>query len=942
MERSSYTYRFGTAEFDEARFELRVAGLPVDVEPRALEVLVYLLRHVGEVVSKEELLSKVWAGRVTVEKVLPNAINKLRRALGAANAEKISTQLRIGYRLDGPVTRMAVGIRQISSEVEDNARSADGKTRVSDFLDTSRHNPVLSPTANEHFSFLKASALIGRPVPGRDNFILQSPLGERAVSDVWLAVHVKTREKRVYKFAANSERLRDLKREVTVSRLLHESVQEQACFVEIIDWNFESAPYFLECEYGGINLIEWAAANLVAASQSQRIALFLQIADAVASAHAVGVLHKDLKPANILVESDTRKKDEHEPQIRLTDFGNASLLDPERLEALGITRLGMTLTDGGAALSGTPLYIAPELFSAQAPTAQSDVFALGIILYQLISGRIGQPMVSGWEAGVSDLLLREDLHLATNENRALRFASAAEFAARLRDLDARHLAAQRIAEVEEKARIAQNAIARSRAKRPYLIAVFSALTLGLLAALNFHHADTRARDAAQTELARASALSAFLNEDLISRANPFVAAKGPDAVLRDVLLAARARVTKRFENQPNTEATIRASLGGLFESIDLWAEAEIETRQALMLYASTAGDGTINTHRLRSRLIRVLCKLSRFDDAAKELGTLQRDVAGRLDSETQYLVSSAVSTYHVTRGEYALAVPKLENAVQSLIQYAPEEIAQRDALRTQLILAYTLTENYTKAQAQAAALITEAKARPEDSEIAIAFAKLAVARSYSKQKQNKKALELLLEAEPIIVGRFGKGHSRHLLLLGELLGVAFREPDWPKALIYAETIYTMLLTKMGRQHSQTQVALVNWGRALYESGSALKARMHLRNAYEQLISSQGMGSTQSQDAAYALASVELELNNLDAAQELINTLDTKALVAAAGNKDWSHAMDALRGLLLLKRGELNRAGPLLKSALDGLAPDAHETPDRIYQVCKQEYERAFG
>ncbi len=143
MERNAFSYRFGTAEFDEARFELRVAGLPVEVERRALEVLAYLLRHAGEVVTKDELLREVWAGRVTVDKVLPNAVNKLRRALGEANAGHISTQARLGYRLDGPVHRTAVG-RQLASELE---------------------------------------FVAGQPVAGRENFILQRQLGRTAGSE---------------------------------------------------------------------------------------------------------------------------------------------------------------------------------------------------------------------------------------------------------------------------------------------------------------------------------------------------------------------------------------------------------------------------------------------------------------------------------------------------------------------------------------------------------------------------------------------------------------------------------------------------------------------------------------------------------------------------------------------------------------------------------------
>jgi len=77
-----YRYRFGTAEFDESRFELRVGGEPVTIQRRPLEVLAVLLRHAGEVVTKEELLAIVWAGVNTVDNVVANALSKLRTALG--------------------------------------------------------------------------------------------------------------------------------------------------------------------------------------------------------------------------------------------------------------------------------------------------------------------------------------------------------------------------------------------------------------------------------------------------------------------------------------------------------------------------------------------------------------------------------------------------------------------------------------------------------------------------------------------------------------------------------------------------------------------------------------------------------------------------------------------------------------------------------------------
>src|SRR3546814_3368819 len=90
-----YRWRFGAVEFDEARHELRVAGLPVEIEHRPLQVLALLLRHVGEVVTKEELFDEVWAGRVTVDHVLATAVGKLRRALHASGENRIVTVPRL-------------------------------------------------------------------------------------------------------------------------------------------------------------------------------------------------------------------------------------------------------------------------------------------------------------------------------------------------------------------------------------------------------------------------------------------------------------------------------------------------------------------------------------------------------------------------------------------------------------------------------------------------------------------------------------------------------------------------------------------------------------------------------------------------------------------------------------------------------------------------------
>ncbi|MFT4046587.1 MAG: winged helix-turn-helix domain-containing protein [Solimonas sp.] len=372
----TYRWRFDDAEFDEARLRLQVGGRAAEIEQKPLQVLALLLRHAGEVVTKRELFDTVWAGRVTVDHVLATAVGKLRKALGENGQRLIVTVPRIGYRLDGHVERVAVGRR---------------------------------PTASPQFA-------ASQPVPGRPHFLLERRLGASQLNEVWLARHPKTRQPRVFKFGADGTQLSALKREATVSRMLVESLPGHEDFARVLDWNFEAAPFFLECEYGGPDLPEWAAARPDFANWplQRRLDLFLQLADAVAAAHGVGILHKDIKPANVLIADGGDR-----PRVRLADFGSSRLLEPARLAELGITAPGLsaTQTAGADSSGGTPLYLAPELIAGQPPTVRSDVYALGILLYQFAVGDFRKPLASGWERDIDDALLRETSHTPPTASR---------------------------------------------------------------------------------------------------------------------------------------------------------------------------------------------------------------------------------------------------------------------------------------------------------------------------------------------------------------------------------------------------------------------------------------------------------------------------------------------------------------------------------------------
>ena len=426
---SGSVWSFAARTFDESRLELCVAGEVVDLELKPLEVLLYLLQHAGEVVSKSELLDAVWPGLNVVEGSLSTAVYKLRKALGDDDSSIVVTVPRVGYRL--AATAHAQAIR-----------------------------PSSSP--------LKPKLAVGCPVPGREQWLLLRPLDTSSGSEVWLAEHPKTHELRVFKFVAKLTRLRTLKREVTVFRFLHESLDDRRHLVQILEWNFETEPYFLESEYAGPNLADWATGQggLADIPLQRRLNVLAEISRAVSGVHAVGVLHKDLKPANVLVAYLAGG----EEQIKIADFGSALLLEPSRLEALGITRLGLTQTAAleSSSLSGTLLYLAPEVLSGKPATAQSDVYALGVMLYQMVVGEFRKPLSPGWEEEVADPLLREDIAAAVCGDPARRFRSPSELAERLENLAARRAERDRLESERQRQKVAERKRAEARARRPWI------------------------------------------------------------------------------------------------------------------------------------------------------------------------------------------------------------------------------------------------------------------------------------------------------------------------------------------------------------------------------------------------------------------------------------------------------------------------------------------
>lgn len=880
-QRALYRYRFGSAEFDEARFTLKVEGRAVEVQRKPLEVLRLLLQRAGEVATKQEFLDDVWNGRETVENVVGNALAKLRAALGEQNATLIVTQARVGYRLVGPVERTAVG-RHLASVLE------------------------LRP---------------GNRVPQRAHFELERLLGVSHGSEVWLAQHIKTKERRVYKFSRDGDELTTLKREVSVYRVLKEGLGPCPDFVRILDWNFERAPFFLECEYGGENLVEWADADrrLERLALDHRCDLFMGIADAVAAAHGIGVLHKDLKPSNVLVEADG-----DEWRVRITDFGSARLLEPERLNSLGLTLTESIKSDAPV---GTHFYVAPEVLAGGISTVQSDVYSLGLMLYQLLAGDLRRPMVSGWERDIPDDLLCEDIAACTDGNPAHRPASAVELAKRLRALPERRAERARDQAALADAQAAAALLQRNRARRPWVVAALVCLALGLTTSLAFYGRATVEREHAEHEAAQAQAINRFLNEDLLSAADPTAPGNISDPTVREVLARAGDRLEAQSVLGGAIKASLYATLANSYSGLNDFKSAEIYLRRAI---AAAPGD---SARELRARaeysLVNVLLNTSKTEEARALLDAADRDAAPELKGATALALQA-----HLTRGyvydsqsleDQALA--EFEIADRIRLEVAPADPIALFKVRLELINGYIAARRFADANrvvrsllgpeytVERVGVVNWAKAREDQGEL------------LSNDHHYEAAAQVDLGAIDALRQRLGTTHFYVGVALSELANVYVDAGRMRDALPPARDAYDIMAKSVGESGQDALLARANLGILESKLGRIDDGIPDMRASREALARLLGdSNNPEIQVLDYYLASSLSAAGHQSDAWSIITRLSPEALAQSGdGASDWEQRLQGMKGEILLREGRKAEALMLLQSAVQRMQADhVHE------------------
>lgn len=372
-----------------------------------------------------------------------------------------------------------------------------------------------------------------------------------------------------------------------LARLQHKNI------AQLIDAGVteESRPYFILEYIDGNPLLEWC--NEQRLSFSERLKIFEQVCEAVQFAHQRLIVHRDLKPSNIFVNK--------QGSVKLLDFGIAKILEDSPQIDEPVTRTGLFLM--------TPEYASPEQINGGTITTATDVYALGLLLCELMTGslpydvsgknpiEIGSVVSdtspvkpssiigskkSGHESrpvhqeGINNKQLKKRLKgdidnivlKALRKEPERRYGSADQL---LQDI----LRYQNNLPVA--ARPENTAYLTGKFVRRHRTGVSGALIIALVLIFTAIYSIKQARTA-ETERQKAWQVVTFLQEMLASP-NPYE--DGRDVKVIDILDRTSARIELELDNQPAVEASVRHTLGITYRELGLIDEAKNQLAQAL-------------------------------------------------------------------------------------------------------------------------------------------------------------------------------------------------------------------------------------------------------------------------------------------------------------------------------------------------------------------------
>jgi eukaryotic-like serine/threonine-protein kinase len=598
-------------------------------------------------------------------------------------------------------------------------------------------------------------------------------------------------------------------------------------------------------------------------SIEQRLQLFCKVCAAVQCAHQNLIVHRDLKPNNILVTAEGEPK--------LLDFGIAKLLDAQvTLHDAAVTRHDFRVM--------TPAHASPEQIRGEPITTASDIYVLGVLLYELLCGK--RPFTLPPNYRIADLErvvcnetpvapsvmvercaretpglmfdlaysrgtqvkrlqrhLRGDLDcialMALRKEPARRYASAAQFAE-----DVQHWLNQQPVLASKDSWLYRT----GKFMRRHTIAVSAALvvlmllsTFSIVTYLQSRDL-ARERDAVASERNRAEQVSSFL-VDLFEQSDPSQA-RGNELKARELLDVGARRIDNNLHEQPATRATLLNTIGKVYGSLGLYSEAAASLEKSLNTREQLYGITHDDVAAVLTALSDVHISQGKLDDADNELKralAMQRALHGESAVE-QAPILRLMGRVSMERGDYPLAERRLRDALSLYDSHGMSNSLDKAAVLSDL--GKTLADQYREADAEPlfrAALAIEASSLGNDHP-RVAELKSRLADALEGQGKYNEAAPVFREAVDAKRRVLGSTHPQTIDALENFGNFLRRKGDYAQAQAMLIEALQANRKLYGEQHSYVGYDHVNLGLLSYDRGDYTSAETEFRGAldiYEQ-------------------------------------------------------------------------------------------------------------
>jgi serine/threonine protein kinase/Tfp pilus assembly protein PilF len=697
-----------------------------------------------------------------------------------------------------------------------------------------------------------AGAVIG-------HYHLLQKIGEGGMGEVWLAEQKEPVRRRVaLKLVKAGMNTREVMARFASERQAL-ALMDHPAIAKVFEAGAtqEGAPYFAMEYVAGVPITTYCDNHRL--STRERLELFTLVCEGVQHAHQKAIIHRDLKPSNILV---TEVDGHAAPKI--IDFGVAKALSQKLIADTMFTRVGVLL--------GTPEYMSPEQANSSGEDidTRTDVYSLGIIFYELLAGvppldlrkiafdefmrrlRDEEPPKPSTKIRTQDprtstevarnrktepitlaKQVRGDLDSialkALEKNRTRRYGSPSDLAADI----GRYLKNEAVLAVAASAAYRARKFAR-RYRASLATACAFVLVLVAAAAISIRQSVRANREAAE-----AQAVNNFLQYDLLAQASASVQAgphakADPDLKVRTALDRAAARITGKFERQPEVEAAIRDTIGVTYMDLGLYADARTQLQRALELRRQVQGARNPKTLRTLDYLGHTAYDQGKYPEAEALLSQaleMQRRVLGPENPDTLDTLNNLAADYW-SEGKYAeaeaLYTPTLE--VQRRV-FGPESSNTLNSMNN-LANVYFSEGKYAQVEPLYAQVleISNRVMGPEHPSTLQAMNNLAGA--YLSEGKYTQAEALYIQVLEISRRVLGPEHPSTLTPGMNLASVYYKQSKFPEAeAIYSQTLEIQRRV-LGPEHSSTLNTMINLAMTEVCEGKYAQAETHYSQGAE--------------------------------------------------------------------------------------------------------------